>query len=893
MDERKGRSRYPDFMKRAFLWALLPTLVLVLIVPDIGDAQVPPPVTTSITSTSGAGNLGTTVTHQVGSNLFNIMDGTRPGNGPNLFHSFGAFTVGPGDIANFLNNTGLQTSNIIGRVTTLGNISYIHGTIQTTDFGNANLFLVNPSGIVFGPNGSVNVGGSVSFTTAQYLRLFDGVSSSANFYANPANDGLANSILAIDPSAFGFLSATPAAYGFLTAPDPNATITVQGSALSVPSGQSISLVGGKVDIQGAQLPDGTVQRAQLSAPNGSIRLATSASPGEFDATALFAGPNVENVSFTSYGFVSLQAGSSINVSGAHTVLIKGGQLVLSVNDATLNTSGSTPPQDTISLGPSSIIWTSNSGTDSSAPDLQLNASDVKMTGGALINSQTDGPGRGGDVNVAADRVTMEQGAAIFTQTSGLGAGGNVSIQGSQGAGSPADSVTLSGSSQVGNFTFGSGTGGGISITAKSLDLNGGSTLQSGTFGSGPNGAIVVSAQHASLSEGATFQSITAFSGDNPPVGGKITVQGLPEPGNPVTKANSLILDGPGTGLKTVALGGGHLGDIEVHAKTVSLMDGAVIQAGSPVDTATAGNVTIDADSVGLSGGSSISSHAFDLGAGQVTITANDQLTLDHSSIETNTSSPTGGSGGNVVLDVGSISLSNGATINSSSTGTGNAGNITINSDSNILMQNSSVTTEASQASGGQVTFTAPNMIQLVNSKISTSVAGSGTDTAGGNITIDPQFVILQNSQIIAQANAGSGGAINVTAEVFLADPNSVVDASSQQGPQGTVNIQSPVQNVGGHLTPLSQQFSSAAALLAQQCAARAADGKFSTFVVAGREGLPVEPGGFLASPSLTAELLGSSLSGRDRHTQFSAVTSLFPEYDARPIQLAKFGNACR
>jgi len=129
--------------------------------------------------------------------------------------------------------------------------------------------------------------------------------------------------------------------------------------------------------------------------------------------------------------------------------------------------------------------------------------------------------------------------------------------------------------------------------------------------------------------------------------------------------------------------------------------------------------------------------------------------------------------------------------------------------------------------------------------------------------------------------------------VFLADPNSVVDATSQRGISGEINIQSPVQNLGEQLTPLSQQFSSAAALLAQQCAARVADGKFSTFVVAGREGLPVEPGGFLASPSLTAELLGSSLAGRYPHTPIEAVTGAFPEYDARPIQLAKYGNACR
>ena len=67
--------------------------------------------------------------------FYNITGGTRPGvNGLNLFHSFGDFTVGAGDTANFLNNTGLETSNILGRVTG-GNISNIYGTIQTTDFG--------------------------------------------------------------------------------------------------------------------------------------------------------------------------------------------------------------------------------------------------------------------------------------------------------------------------------------------------------------------------------------------------------------------------------------------------------------------------------------------------------------------------------------------------------------------------------------------------------------------------------------------------------------------------------------------------------------------------------------------------------------------------------------
>src|SRR5262245_4719211 len=267
MDARTRQFGLAGFMRQAFLWARLPTLILVLIAPSSGEAEV----VTNITSSG----LGTVVPSQPPPDgVYNITGGTRPGNGPNLLHSFGDFSVGQGNIANFLNDSGLQTINILGRVTG-GNPSNIDGIIRTTGFDNANLFLVNPFGVVFGSHGSFDVGGSVSFSTAHYLHLSDGVSS-ANFYANPASDGLTNSILVMDPVAdFGFLSsANPVGYGFLPAPNPNATIIVQGSALSVPSGQSISLVGGKVVIEGG---------AQLSAPSGRIHLATAMSPGEFAA----------------------------------------------------------------------------------------------------------------------------------------------------------------------------------------------------------------------------------------------------------------------------------------------------------------------------------------------------------------------------------------------------------------------------------------------------------------------------------------------------------------------------------------------------------------------------------------------------------------------------------
>ena len=200
-------SRLTASHPRLKVWTVVSVgICIALLKASLGLAQVTP----AITPTTGAGGLGTTVT-QAG-NTYDITGGTRPSNGPNLFHSFGEFGVPTNHIANFLNETALPTSNILGRVTG-GNPSNIFGTLQTTGFGSANLFLMNPAGIVFGPNASLNVGGSVSFTTADYLRLTDG----AKFNAIP---GPADAAISSAPvAAFGFLGSNPAA------------ITVQGGQL--------------------------------------------------------------------------------------------------------------------------------------------------------------------------------------------------------------------------------------------------------------------------------------------------------------------------------------------------------------------------------------------------------------------------------------------------------------------------------------------------------------------------------------------------------------------------------------------------------------------------------------------------------------------------------------
>ena len=234
---------------------------------------------------------------------YDITGGTRPGGGVNLFHSFGDFNVPNNNIANFLNETTLPTSNILGRVTG-GNISSIFGTIQTTGFGGANLFLMNPTGFLFGPNATVNVGGMVSFTTADYLRLADGV----RFTAIP--NVTADALLSIAPvAAFGFLGSNPGA------------ITVQGSHLIVAEGSGISLVGGNITVENG---------AKLSAPGGQITLAALAGTGEVSTVGEPAGLSAANGA--GQGTIQLTSGAvlqtSSNTGNAGPISIKAGQFVM-------------------------------------------------------------------------------------------------------------------------------------------------------------------------------------------------------------------------------------------------------------------------------------------------------------------------------------------------------------------------------------------------------------------------------------------------------------------------------------------------------------------------------------------------------------------------------------
>src|SRR5262249_1666694 len=182
--------------------------------------------------------------------------------------------------------------------------------------------------------------------------------------------------------------------------------------------------------------------------------------------------------------------------------------------------------------------------------------------------------------------------------------------------------------------------------------------------------------------------------------------------------------------------------------------------------------------------------------------------------------------------------------------------IHINAGNQFAMTNSTVTTEANQSSGGAIRITTnPNgNVQLTDSKINASVLdGTG---GGGGVTIDPQFVPLPNSQILANAVFGPGGQIFITTNLLQPDATSVISASSQFGQNGTITVQSPIAPAS-RIIVLSQKPLVPTSLLTARCAALAG-GNLSSFTVAGRERLPPEPGSRLSQPLALTEFREST-----------------------------------
>jgi filamentous hemagglutinin family protein len=463
--------------------------------------------------------------------------------------------------------------------------------------------------------------------------------------------------------------------------------------------------------------------------------------------------------------------------------------------------------------------------------------------------------RSGALSLHVDELTVSRGGQIGSQ------GGDLSIQG----------FTLADARDVSLFGYGEGN------RESRIDIIGGGATEGGEDTGA--GTLSIKTTRLSLTDDARINSeantlsgglttISATESVTVENGAKIRVSG--GNGGSLEMTSPTVLLDRGS-FQTTSGPGLVSGPVTINTRSLTLQNGGQINSGASEfagPTEGGGDVTVQgflgigssADSILIIGSDSAGNASGlttatiqNLPGGDITLSAW-TVTLQNGGTLNSTSAGTTleAAGGNITINSSqSVHLSNGAHISASSTGTGNAGNISIDAGNQLLLQNSSITTQASQASGGKIDIRAVDLVRLVNSTISTSVLdGAG---GGGDIFIDPNSVILQNSRILAQAIQGVGGNITIFTPLFLADSSSLVSASSQFGLNGTVTIQSPASNLSGSLGPLSSTPSQTQNLVTQRCAALA-NSQASSFVVAGREQLPADPGSWLTSPLALAEL---------------------------------------
>jgi large exoprotein involved in heme utilization and adhesion len=453
---------------------------------------------------------------------------------------------------------------------------------------------------------------------------------------------------------------------------------------------------------------------------------------------------------------------------------------------------------------------------------------------ALIQTSTSQNGNAGNIIVDVASLSLTNGAQIVTssaeQAKGLGgkltvkAANSVSISG----GSPGDPVSiLSGNDRSsGLFSTASQSldpanqgGGQINVSTAVLTMSDGAKISAFTPGAGPAGSISLNASTLSINGGAQILSSTTSSG----AAGTVAI----------TATNTITVSDAGSTVSTTTFGDGKGGDVTLSANQVNVQNG--------------GRVT--SESGGLLGGVvTVGTGA----SGLVTISAGDTVTVSGQNAVVSTGTFGEGDGGNVVLNAGNrVSIIDGGAVRADSggilnggvvSGTGLGGSITITAGTEIVLNNGQITTETLTADGGNITLLAQNLVQLQDSIISTSVQGG--EGTGGNILIDPQFVLVNNSSIIANAFGGPGGNITIIANNFLASATSIIEASSALSTPGVIEIRSPENNVENSISQLPAAFIDASALLRGLCTARRT-GAASSFVVAGRGGVPVEADGYL------------------------------------------------
>jgi len=716
--------------------------------------------------------------------------------GSSLFHSLREFNISQGRGAYFGNPSGI--TDIFTRVTG-GNQSNILGTLGV--LGKANLFLINPKGIVFGPNARLDVRGSFLAATADSIVFNNGVEfSSANPQAVP--------LLTVNiPVGLRFRENAGAIIN-----TSSATQVIEGTTLpvglAVTPGQTLAMVGGDV----------IFNNGFASALSGNIQLGSVASPGfvSFNITPIGLGLDYTNVA--DFGNIELSGLSAVTASGpgGGAIALRGGNVTLRdssslVSDTIRSMDGRGIKIEAVrfSLLDQAFVGSITIGSGAGGPINVRTSENIELKGigyenlrrrllepGAAqeppdiaeressISTGTVGAGRAGEIALDTKRLTIREGAVILNPTLGTGDGGSVTIRASE-------SIEINASGLL-TPTFSSGNAGSIAIETGQLSVTDGALVSPLTLGAGNSGNLIVRASDsvivarqrsdsplntalATNSVGGTGRAgnieintrylrleagagILSSSGGN--LGGRLITGG---PGGNITVNASDLVEVIGsaagsipyqTGIFAGTFGSGKSGDVRLNARRLSVRDGGGIRA-STLGAGQGGNVTVTADeSVEIVGTTrdGISPSAIVTASGDVV--SQTLLRLE----------PASGAAGSLSITTGRLSVRDGAAVSVQSLGTGAAGSINVVADSIALNTKATIDGTSLSGIGGNINLRSRD-IQLRNNSRITTDARAGE---GGNITLNSDILVgRNNSDITANAKSAEGGRVNVNVPNIL------------------------------------------------------------------------------------------------------------------------------
>jgi filamentous hemagglutinin family protein len=563
-----------------YIALFLPTLIILTFVGE-ASAQIIPD--------NSLGTENSVVTSDVINNVPSdrIDGGARRGS--NLFHSFQQFNIGEGRGAYFSNPNGI--ANILTRVTG-GNPSNILGRLGV--LGNANLFLLNPKGIFFGANASLDLGGSFLASTADSL-VFDN-----NFEFSASNPQAPPQLAVNIPIGLRFR-------------DNPGTISVQGpgnnlqfnpeflefssnstpSGLAVQPGKTLALVGGDVNLEGGN----------LLADGGRIEVGSVDSSSFVSITPIDKGWQLGYTNVPAFRDISLTQKASIDSSseaGAGEIQVQGRNIKLTDGSAIFAFTGS-QPGGTVSVNAADTLEVSGISTNDSVPSTIYTAVSPR------------GSGTGSNLTIQAKQIIASGGAQIGADTYGAGAAGNVVVKAS-------DLVEIQGTvvidnafppvpSAIGTIAQASSTGPGTKLTleTRQLKITDGGQLITGTISTGKAATLDITASESTeiSGEGSAISSVVLgeeTTGD----GGTVI---LKTPKLSIRDQAKIIVDGQGTG---------NAGEVRVTSDTIRLQNQGSITA--QASSGNGGDIYLDVqDYLFMSGESFISTEAIDGNGGNIYI----------------------------------------------------------------------------------------------------------------------------------------------------------------------------------------------------------------------------------------------------------------------------------